>query len=255
MAAHPLGSDAGISRGDSSLTVGNDLKTYRSLVICDGTIEGLKWLALILMALDHVNKYLYAEGLPVIFSLGRIVLPLFGFVLAYNLARPDALSRGVHRRMMCRLALAGAAATPAFVILNSFFVVVHAWWPLNVLFMLLLVVLITYLIDRGGALRYTVAIVAFLLAGAVVEYLWWGILCCLGAWLFCREASPTRLLLWFIGTLALTAVNLNAWALAAIPVVLMASKLNLPIRRHHWAFYVFYPAHLYVLLEVRMAWF
>jgi TraX protein len=99
------------------------------------------WAALVLMVLDHVNKYRYAEKLPVIFQLGRIDMPMFGFVLAYNLARPDALARGVHGRMMYRLTLMGLAASPMFIILNGMYVTANAWWPLNILFMLLLVVL------------------------------------------------------------------------------------------------------------------
>jgi hypothetical protein len=34
------------------------------------------------MVFDHVNKYLYAEGVSAIFQLGRVVMPIFGFVLA-----------------------------------------------------------------------------------------------------------------------------------------------------------------------------
>ena len=253
--AHGLKLDTGDASIDSSHTVQEHLRPYQPCVIPSGTLEGLKWLALILMVLDHVNKYLYAERLPVIFAFGRIVLPMFGFVLGYNLARPDALSRGVHRRMMYRLTLAGVAAAPGFLILNSFFVPANAWWPLNVLFMLLLVVVLTYLVDRGGAVRYVSAAALFVIAGAFVEYLWMGVLCCLGAWLFCREASPQRFLLWFLGTLSLTAVNGNAWALVAIPVVLAASCVELRVSRHRLAFYLFYPAHLFVLLGVRLQWF
>jgi hypothetical protein len=48
-------------------------------------------------------------------GVARIVMPMFGFVLAYNLARPGALAKGVHRRMLCRLTLAGLAASPMFI--------------------------------------------------------------------------------------------------------------------------------------------
>jgi mannitol-specific phosphotransferase system IIBC component len=99
------------------------------------------WAALVLMVFDHVNKCLNAEKLPVIFQLGRIDMPMFGFVLAYNLARPDALAGGVHGRMMYRLTLMGLAASPMVIILNGMYVTANAWWPLNILFMLLLVVL------------------------------------------------------------------------------------------------------------------
>jgi TraX protein len=228
---------------------------HRPWAMADGSLEAIKWAALVLMVFDHVNKYLYAEKLPVIFQLGRIVMPMFGFVLAYNLARPDALARGVHGRMLYRLTLMGLAASPMCIILNGMFVTANAWWPLNILFMLLLVVSLTYLIDRGGAKCYALATALFILGGAFVEYLWMGVLCCLGAWLFCRAASPSRLLLWFLGTLSLTVVNGNTWALVAIPIVLMAGRVVLRLPRRTWVFYTFYPAHLLLLIIVRLEWF
>ncbi|MBK7549911.1 MAG: hypothetical protein IPI20_19875 [Rhodoferax sp.] len=60
------------------------------LHIDNGTLEALKWLALVLMTGDHVNKYVLADSLPGLFELGRLAMPLFMFVLAYNLARPGA---------------------------------------------------------------------------------------------------------------------------------------------------------------------
>ena len=228
---------------------------HRPWVMADGSLEAIKWAALVLMVFDHVNKYLYAENLPVIFQVGRIVMPMFGFVLAYNLARPDALARGMHGRMMVRLTLMGLAASPMVIILNGLIVTANAWWPLNILFTLLLVVSLTYLIDRGGAKCYALAAALFILGGAFVEYLWMGVLCCLGAWLFCRQASPSRLTLWFLGTLSLTVVNGNAWGLLAIPIVLLAGRVRLPLPRRTWVFYAFYPAHLLLLLIVRLQWF
>ena len=75
-------------------------------------------------------------------GVARIVMPMFGFVLAYNLARPGAVAKGVHGRMLCRLTLAGLTASPMSIILNGMYVTTNAWWPLNILFMLLLVVLL-----------------------------------------------------------------------------------------------------------------
>lgn len=51
------------------------------LEIADGTLEVLKWLALLMMALDHINKYLLDESSTTLFALGRMVMPLFSFVL------------------------------------------------------------------------------------------------------------------------------------------------------------------------------
>jgi hypothetical protein len=82
-------------------------------------------------------------------------------------------------------------------------------------------VALTYLIDRGGAKRYALAIALFILAGALVECLWMGVLFCLGAWLFCRKANLARLVLWILGTLSLKFINGNTWALAALPIIVV----------------------------------
>ena len=225
--------------------------TVGRFIVADGTIEALKWMALVLMVLDHINKYFFAEQLPGIFPIGRIVMPIFGFVLAYNLARPDAHKRGVHGRMMRRLALMGLIASPIVILLNGTVVSHDGWWPLNILWTLLLVVTLVYLIERGGVARYAVAVALFIVGGALVEYLWMGVLACLGAWAFCREASSARMLAWFLGTLSLSVVNANTWALVAIPIVWAASKVTLRIPRSKWVFYAFYPAHLGALLAVK----
>ncbi len=238
-----------------AMTAGTSNSQREPWVMAEGTLQALKWGALLLMVLDHANKYLYAERLPVIFQVGRLVMPIFGFVLAYNLARPDALARGLHRRMMFRLALAGLAACPIVIILNGPLVSANPWWPLNILFTLWLVVAITFLIDRGGVGRCALALALLVVAGAFVEYLWMGLLCCLGAWAFCRDANVKSGLLWFLGTLSLTVVNGNAWALLAIPLILLTSRLSLNVPRCRWIFYAFYPVHLLTLLGARWAWF
>ncbi len=100
----------------------------------DPAIEGLKWLALALMTLDHINKFLLHDSWPILFILGRLVFPIFGFVFAYNLARPDSLSKGRYQRASLKLLGFGLLATIPYTMLGG---LVHGWWPLNVLFILL----------------------------------------------------------------------------------------------------------------------
>jgi len=102
----------------------------KPLHVPNGTVEALKWLALILMTSDHVNKYLFNGTVPWLFNAGRVTLPLFVFVLAYNLARPDTLERGVYPRTMQRLTLFGVLATPAFIALGG---LMAGWWPLSII--------------------------------------------------------------------------------------------------------------------------
>ncbi|WP_419618944.1 TraX family protein, partial [Thiolapillus sp.] len=38
----------------------------------NGTVEALKWIGLLAMTCDHVNKYLFNATLPLLFELGRV---------------------------------------------------------------------------------------------------------------------------------------------------------------------------------------
>jgi hypothetical protein len=63
------------------------------------------------------------------------------------------------------------------------------------------------------------------------------------------------LLLWILGTLSLTVINGNTWALTALPIVLLAGRMPYRLSRQTWLFYGFYPAHLLALLFIRLVWF
>ena len=104
---------------------------YPRLVVSNGTLEALKWLALLLMVADHINKYLLHDASHTLFQCGRIAMPLFVFVLAYNLARPNSFKSGAQTRTMKRLVLFGFLATPPFMALGG---LLAGWWPLNILF-------------------------------------------------------------------------------------------------------------------------
>ena len=90
----------------------------RSVQLHDGTLEALKWIAVLLMVGDHVNKYLFNWEFPWLFNAGRMVMPVFAFVMGYNLARPS-LGREGFQRIMRRLALVGVVATPVFLSLGK----------------------------------------------------------------------------------------------------------------------------------------
>ncbi len=185
------------------------------------------------MAGDHVNKYMFHEAAPAAYALGRMVMPLFGFALMANLARPGALEAGVHVRVMLRLAIFALLATPAFVHLVGV-------WPLNILATLLLATLIVWLLERGGTANRCTAFIAFLLGGAMVEFWWPALLCCLGAWAFLRRPSGLRLLAWALAMASLALINRNFATLAALPLIWCASRVDMPLPRKRWVFYVFY---------------
>lgn len=219
------------------------------LIVADGSIEGLKWLALVLMTGDHINKYLVNGTVPLLFNAGRLALPIFCFVLAFNLARPGTLQRGVYLRTFKRLTVFGLAATPAFIALGG---LVAGWWPLNVMFTLLAATVMILFIDHGGRPKLVAAAAVFVVAGSCVEYWWPALSLCLAVWWYCRRPSASALALMVASCAALWFINRNFWALAALPVVIAAACIDVRVPRLRWAFYAYYPLHLTALWLIRI---
>ena len=210
----------------------------------DGAIEGIKWLGLVLMTIDHINKYLLAAAAPWMFACGRAALPLFCVALAYNLARPEAIREGAFQRTALRLAGFGALASAPFMALGG---LGWGWWPLNIMFTLCLGTTCAWLLstDKRGATVATVALV--LVGGAFVEFWWPALACFLFAWSYFRQPSLLKLAGWTLALLSLYLVNRNHWALAAVPILIAASRWSPAIPRVRGLFYWYYPAHLTVI--------
>ena len=215
-----------------------------ALVLSSGTLEALKWLALLSMTLDHVNKHLLHASVPEMFAAGRLAMPLFGFVLAYNLARPGALASGAYLRTASRLAIFGSIATIPFIGLGG---LGWGWWPFNIMATLLVATLCAWLIEAGGPGRQVAAAVLFIVGGAFVEFWWPGIAVCLLAWAYCRRPSWLWLALWIGALASLCIINRNLWALAAVPLIYAAAQVKMDLPRGRLAFYIYYPAHLAAL--------
>jgi hypothetical protein len=216
-----------------------------------GTVEAVKWLALLLMTGDHVNKFLYLGTLPALTEAGRLAFPLFAAVFAYNLARPEAVSRGIYKRVMARTALAGAIATvPYFALDAGYFP--GGWWPLNVMFTLLVIAACARMLETRKAAGYIAAIAMVALVGRWPEFFLEGIGFGLAVWWYCKRPSIYPALAVAVCCLALRHTNGNLWALAALPVLIAAQYADLRVPRIRWVFYAFYPAHLAALWLIRI---
>ncbi|MCK9709887.1 TraX family protein [Pseudomonas syringae] len=224
-------------------------RAWPRLVICDGTVEAIKWLALILMIGDHINKYLLNDTVTWLYDAGRVAMPLFVFVLAYNLARPGTVERGAYKRTAMRLAIFGALATPVFIALGG---LVNGWWPLNIMLTLFVLTVVLRLLATATLPGYLAAAVVFFLGGSTVEF-WWPAICLgVAIWSYTKQPSLPALLLSLVACAALAFINGNHWALASLPIMLAAPLIDLRIKRIRWFFYGFYPAHLALIFMVRI---
>lgn len=200
--------------------------------------EVLKWLALVLMTGDHVNKVLFAGQLPWLTEIARVVFPIFAVVLAYNLSQhpsPEATRRAL-TRMLVFAVLAQPFHGWAF----------GYWLPVNVLFTLALGVYV------ATARPWWQSAIAFIAGGGFVDYQWFGVAVVVAAFWFLRVPAGSRNRLLAAGSLvaavaSLYAINGNLIALTAFPLLWLLGKLPGRVPRWRWTFLCYYLAHLAAL--------
>lgn len=202
---------------------------------------GLKLLAFGIMSADHADMFLgTGEGVHAL--IGRIVFPIFGVVFAYNLARMEGDKA---KEIGMKLLAAGVVSQCWYAYLQG------AAIPLNVLLTLAVAALLYHGILRGEVLP----LLLFVLAGAFVDYAWWGAFGIVAVALSFRTGEAWRVhaaILGFVGSLYLT--NGNHWALLALPVIYMAAHAmpgHAPRMRN--LFWIGYPAHLAILAAIKLA--
>lgn len=197
----------------------------------------LKLCAFVLMLADHVD-WLFLAGQGAHATVGRVVFPIFGAVLAYNMARTDA-AKLLHT-VAPRLAVLGVVSQVPYAVLQG------AAVPLNILFTLAASVVV-YAGAVGGS-RWA-ALGVFVVAGLFVDYSWSGIAGVLFVALAMRERRASYVWPALVGFCALLVLsNGYAWAFFALPLIWLANALPaVDAPRMKWLFWIGYPLHLVVL--------
>lgn len=198
------------------------------------------------MVFDHIGAYLYGRELPLASEVGRLAMPLFTLLLAFNLARPGAYEKGVNRRTLARLVVFGGLAIAPYMLLRG------ATLPQNVMFALALVVGIVTLWRKGSAWAAGLALFIFMAGGVIVEYMWAGVGLGIAAYAYFSRPTIWTGALTLVMMAGLCVLNQNAWALLALPLFAAACQFDCKLPRSPWYwFYGFYPAHLGVLVLLR----
>lgn len=223
--------------------------TLPPLVLPDGTLEWLKWLAVVLMTIDHINKFLLGAAHPWMFWLGRLAMPIFAAVLAYNLARPGAREKGLYKRTLTRLLLIGALTSPIFNAIGGS--LEYSGWPLNILFLFAAIVACVWLIEIGGVGAKSAMVLVFVVGGLLAEYLWFGLGFGLAIWSYSKRPSWLAAIFAIVLCAALNLMDNVYWSLLALPLLFLAPRIDLRVPRLRFAFYAYYPLHLAAIWAIQ----
>ena len=222
------------------------------IIIKDNNVELIKYIALLCMVMDHVNKYLLNYSIPYFFEMGRLAMPLFGFILAYNLSRESYYNNPEKlKKTFIKLLLFGVIATPFYILLGG---VKFGFWPLNILYTFAVSVVIIYVIEARQNIKYwslTLAL-TFSIGGSLVEYWHPAVLLVVSAWWYFKTPNFYALVGIIISLIGLSLINGNAYAALSIPLLLVLNLKDIPFFRLQNFFYWFYPIHLIALLLIRI---
>lgn len=218
----------------------------------------LKIIAILSMVVDHVGNYLLDNNI-VLRVIGRIAFPIFAFFIAEGMR----YTRSKKRYILTLLLFACISEVPYVFLKGAFKLNILFTFLLAILFILLIEKLMKVEISKSFAkmlllmLSMLTLFVLCLIFGDVLGYIDYSTLGIIMVVVFYFAKSPLRLIL-AIGIIVLMVLKnifLNEFAFehiyqifAILAIVLLffynnkKGKLNLK-----YAFYVFYPAHLFVI--------
>jgi hypothetical protein len=217
-----------------------------------GTLEWMKWVGVFLMTADHVNLHLLGAGYPVMYAMGRLALPIFVFVLTYNLAQVPARNSGAALRVLERLLPVAVISSLPYMELN---LEAYGWRPLNVLFTLAAGTGVIALLEQPTRRRQLLAVVLFGVSGGFVDYGWTGIGLFVSLWHFACSPKYFWAVSIAIFLVLLGSTNGNQWALAAVPIIGLGFVVRPKFPRFKNALYYYYPLHLLVIVALKIAVF
>ncbi len=215
--------------------------------------EGLKFLACAIMLLDHIGATLIPWGTLRI--IGRLAFPIFCFLLAegahYTRNPRNYLLRlgigAILSELPFDLALFGSWSWQHQSVMITLLLGTMALLAMKRMTQPLLKILVLLLFafladfmntDYGGA-----GVLMIALFGLTRERKYGWLVQLLGMYLICRWIIPGGAV-WFIGRY----VFIEIFAiLALIPIWLYSGKKSTSSRAVQWAFYLFYPVHLWIL--------
>jgi len=207
----------------------------KSFALSYDNAECLKWLALASMLIDHASKVLGPWDFAV--PLGRIAFPVFAFVIGRHL---------LSDRLLTRLLVVGLIATVPHMLTLTHGEV----FPLNILFTFAFAAGAVHLLRDG---RPWIALGLLVLGTVVCDYSAPGLLLVLSSWMWWEYRGALGAAALAIGLFVLCWFNGNAWALLAVPLVVLTVSCDWRVPRIRHFFWIAYPVHLVALALIALA--
>ncbi len=216
----------------------------------------LKLIGIICMVLDHVGSAFFPD--QIIFRcFGRIVFPIFCYCMTVGMLYTNDI-----KKYLGRLAIFAIISQPFYVLMshpNDFW---NNLFVLNIFFTLLVTLISVWGFKERKWWLYIAGIIVtsifnldYSITGIIIMTIFY--LCRnkpkLGAVLFIASYLPALLTGQINGYFSLTignyAFDISLFSIFATPLIFMKTSSNIKISK--WFFYVFYPAHLFIIYLVQ----
>jgi hypothetical protein len=207
--------------------------------------QQIKWLATILMIIDHVGFLLEIEPMRII---GRLSFPLFAWILAQNWKRREPNSTA--KPLITRLLLFGVIAQGPYIILFNKL-------DFNILISFALVVITFTQIHKAPANKKIIIMILGLVAAQLgISYGWYAVACPLLMINLKGKGDRMWWISWIVTNTIYAATSVSLIQLFAVltPLILQyhnPAKDRKPTAIEKRFFYYFYPIHLAALAAVR----
>jgi hypothetical protein len=206
----------------------------------------VKWLALILMVIDHIGFVVESEPMRIF---GRLSFPLFAWVLAQNWQRRELNSSA--KPLITRLLLFGIISQIPYIILFNKL-------NFNILISFALVVITFTQIHKARSNKKIVVMILGLIAAQLwgVDYGWYAVACPLLMVNLKGKGNKVWWISWVLTNIVYTATSSYFLQIFAILTPLILGYHNpttdrKPREIEKKFFYYFYPLHLAGLAAIR----
>ncbi len=214
------------------------------------TSFGLKLLALITMAIDHMGYVLFQNNL-VFRIIGRLAFPIFAFQLSVGYTHTKNKEKHIFKMILFAI-----ISQIPFMIFNGMASDYEHF--LNIGFTFSLALLCMYIIENVNDFIYKtflLSTVLLLCCFIPIDYGVWGVLLCVSFYIF-RNHKYLNLLSAGIIMIFKILISGNAaysaMLYALYPICLYNDKKGLDNKFSKYCFYIFYPAHMILFALIKL---